>query len=502
MSIIDRPATEQGADDGAAITELHEAFERQQAAFRRDPYPSLEARRERLQALAGMVVGHREQIRQALREDFGSHPDLFSDIIEMLGIAGRAAYTIEQLERWMAPERRDADPALYGSGQAFLHPQPKGVVGNIVPWNFPFDIGLGPLCEILGAGNRVIIKPSDYTPACAEVMRDMVRATFDRDLVDVAVGGIGLAREFSTLRWDHLLYTGSPAVGREVYKAAAEQLVPVTLELGGKCPAIFTADAVDARSIEQVIGVKAIKNGQMCISVDYCLVPRERMDDFVRLAREHVAAQMPDYSATEDCTGIISDRHFERLERLREEAAAAGCEVVQLDEGGAPDPATRRMPISLVVDPPAELGVMREEVFGPLLPVKAYDSLDEALDHVNGGERPLGLYAFTYDDEAGRRLRDETVSGGFCRNTAAIQGALPSLGFGGVGTSGMGRHHGIEGFREFSNLRGVFVRGEDEDMIGALTPPYGELAAALVAAALGEGDSKGVGEPEGPVGLP
>ena len=500
MSIIER-TVEPTVDDAAAISELHGMFAAQKAAFRREPYPTLDVRRERLQALAGMVVAHREQIREALRSDFGSHPDLFSDIIEMLGIAGRAAYTIEQLERWMRPEPRDADPALYGSGRAFMHPQPKGVVGNIAPWNFPFEIGLGPLCEILGAGNRVIIKPSDFTPACAEVMREMVRATFDRDLVDVAVGGLELAKEFSTLRWDHLLYTGSPNVGKQIARAASENLVPITLELGGKCPAIIGPDAVDPRTVEQIIGIKTIKNGQMCISVDYCLVPRERLHDFVRFAREHVAATMPDYSSTEDCTGIISERHFDRLEALREDAGATGAEVIQLDEQGDADRTTRRMPLFMVVDPAEDAGVLREEIFGPLLPVKPYDSLDQALNFVNDGERPLGLYAFTYDDDTAERIQRDTVSGGYCRNTAAVHGALPSLGFGGIGNSGMGRHHGIEGFREFSNLRGVFVRGED-DNLDVLVAPYGEKAAAVVAAALGHGPSAGAGEPEGPVRLP
>jgi coniferyl-aldehyde dehydrogenase len=329
----------------------------------------------------------------------------------------------------------------------------------------------------------------------------MVRSTFDRDLVDVAVGGLELAKEFSTLPWDHLLYTGSPNVGRQIARAAAENLVPITLELGGKCPAILAPDAVDARSVEQIIGIKSIKNGQMCISVDYCLVPREQMEDFVRIAREHVAATMPDYSSTEDCTGIISERHFERLEALREDASANGAEVVQLDEQGSADPDTRRMPLFMVVDPPEDADVLNEEVFGPLLPVKPYDSLDEALEFVNDGERPLGLYAFTYDDGTAERIERETVSGGYCRNTAAVQGALPALGFGGIGNSGMGRHHGIEGFREFSNLRGVFVRGEG-DNLDVLVAPYGEKAAAVVAAALGEGAAAGAGDPEGPVGLP
>ncbi len=228
-----RPAT---LDDTAAIAELEETVARQRAAFLADPFPSLEERQQLLGALAGMLMSHRTQIEEALSSDFGVHPRLAADLIEVLGPAGRAVYAAEQLPSWMAPESRTADPAFYGSGRAYVQPQPKGVIGNIVPWNFPFDLSVGPLIEMLAAGNRVVIKPSDYTPACGELLREMAHATFDRDRVDVAVGGLELARAFTHVRWDHLLYTGSPAVGREVAKAAAEQLVPVTLELGGKCP--------------------------------------------------------------------------------------------------------------------------------------------------------------------------------------------------------------------------------------------------------------------------
>ena len=197
------------------------------------------------------------------------------------------------------------------------------MIGNIVPWNFPFDLSVGPLIEMLAAGNRVVIKPSEYTPACGELLREMVHATFDRDRVDVVVGGLELARAFTRVRWDHLLYTGSPAIGREIAKAAAEQLVPVTLELGGKCPAILTEDSVDAESVKQVLGTKAIKNGQMCISVDYCLVPRGQVEEFARLAAEYVRESMPGYCESDSCTGIISGRHLERIERLLEDARAA-----------------------------------------------------------------------------------------------------------------------------------------------------------------------------------
>src|SRR4051794_3291618 len=310
----------------------------------------------------------------------------------------------------------------------------------------------------------------------------MVRATFDSERVDVVVGGLELAKAFTAVRWDHLLYTGSPSIGREIAKAAAEQLVPVTLELGGKCPALLADDSIDAESIKQVLGTKALKNGQMCITVDYCLVPRDRLEDFARLAADHVRDAMPGYCQSDSCTGIISARHVDRLEALVAEARDRGCDVRVLEEAGAPDPATRQMPLTLVIDPPDDLGLMREEIFGPVLPVRGYDDLDEAVAFVNAGERPLGLYVFAKDAAVADDVLCRTTSGGACVNAAAVHGALPSLPFGGSGQSGSGRHHGIEGFREFSNLRAVFVRGEG-DIIEAFAPPYGPTAQAVVDAA-------------------
>jgi coniferyl-aldehyde dehydrogenase len=469
-------------DDAAAIAELQEIVDRQRAAFLADPFPSLEERQGLLGALAGMLISHRTQIQEALSSDFGVHPPVAADLIEVLGPAGRAVYAAEQLAGWMAAEPRAADPLLYGSGRAFVQPQPKGVIGNIVPWNFPLDLSVGPLIEMLAAGNRVVIKPSEYTPACAELLREMVHATFERDRVDVVVGGLELARAFTRVRWDHLLYTGSPAVGREIAKAAAEQLVPVTLELGGKCPAIVTEDSIDADSVKQVLATKAIKNGQMCISVDYCLVPRARLEDFAALASAYARESMPGYCTSSGCTGIISSRHLERIQGMLEDARARGCDVRPLEEAAGADPTARQLPISLVIDPPDDLALMQEEIFGPILPIKAYDTLDEAIDHVNEGERPLALYVFAQDEAVANDVLRRTTSGGACVNSAAVHGALPSLPFGGIGQSGSGRHHGIEGFREFSNQRGVFVRGEG-DLIEAFAPPYGATAQAVADAA-------------------
>lgn len=471
MSILaDARPMANDTDDAAAIALLHERFAAQKRAFLADPYPSLETRRANLAKILEMMPAYADRIVAAMSTDFGSHPAAASLMVEVGGGIGRAQHALDHLKRYMAPDAREVDPAAFGSATAAIRYQPKGVIGNIVPWNFPFDLSIGPLADMLAAGNRVIIKPSEYTPACGALMAEMIAATFPADLVTVVEGGLSLARAFCDLRWDHLLYTGSPAVGREVAVAAARNLVPVTLELGGKCPAILTPGATRAESVADVIGTKLIKNGQMCISVDYALVPRGDVDRFVALATEQVRRAVPAYSRSDDCTGIISLRHLDRIAAMIDEARAAGARIVEPEAGGAIDRETRRMPLTLVIDPPADTAVMREEIFGPILPVVPYDSVEDAIAFVNAGERPLGLYVFG-DEDTAAQVVERTSSGGAAINCCAMQGALTTMGFGGVGNSGTGRHHGIEGFREFSNPRGVFVRGTG-DAIAAFYPPY------------------------------
>jgi coniferyl-aldehyde dehydrogenase len=488
MAILDTAAATSPADTGgdeAAIAQLHAAAARQRRAFASDRNPSLAERKGRIQALMGMLLKHRQRIGEALTADFGAHPVPMSELIEVLGVLGRANYVLEHLEDWLRPSPRDTDAAMLGTARAYIQYQAKGVVGNIVPWNFPFDLSVGPLIEMLAAGNRVVMKPSEYTPACGELLREMVQEAFDPGLVYVVVGGAELARAFPSVAWDHLLYTGSPNVGRLVMAAAAQNLTPVTLELGGKCPAIMTAGAVTARNVESVIGTKIIKNGQMCITVDHCFVPRAELERFIELATSFMATAAPEYSRGAECTGIVSPRHLARLEGLLDEARLRGSRIVTLEADGRIDRATRCMPMSLVIDPAADLRLMNEEIFGPLLPVVPYDDLAQVIEAVNAGERPLGLYVFGEDAALIDAVLNDTISGGAAVNTCALQGALPSLGFGGVGASGMGRHHGIEGFREFSNPRGVVVRGTG-DMIDIFYAPYAK-AAAVVKAVLPKG---------------
>lgn len=469
-------------DDAAAIAVLHEAFQRQKAAFLKDPDPALETRRAHLTALIGMMIGYRELIVEAMHADFGHHPVGATNLIEVLGMVGRAQHALDHLEEWMKPETRQGEPGLFGDAVVEIRRQPKGVIGNISPWNFPFDLSVGPLVDILAAGNRAILKPSDYTPACANLLAEMIAATFDPDLVTVAVGGVDLAKAFSSLRWDHLLYTGSPNVGREIMIAAAQNLVPVTLELGGKCPAILTEGSLNETAVEAILATKLVKNGQMCISVDYVLAPRADVARFVNMAKAWFDRTLPDYSRSPDCTGIISERHMDRIEAMIQEARDLGYEVIEVEDGGVADRKTRRMPLVLVINPGAELRLMQEEIFGPILPVLAYDDLDTALAGVNAGERPLGVYVFGEPDVAEDVLR-RTSSGGAVINACAIQGAIPDLPFGGIGTSGTGRHHGLEGFREFSNPRGVVIRGTQDEIL-AFCPPYAK-AEAIVQQVLG-----------------
>jgi coniferyl-aldehyde dehydrogenase len=479
MSIVERDATIV-SEDLTEVARLHNLLAAQKKAFLEDPFPTLAVRTGRINALVAAVLAHRVDIKDAMMADFGWHPGSIVELIEILGVRDRAQHALSHLEKWMRAERREIDPSVWGSASAQVRWYPKGVVGNMVPWNFPFDIAFGPLVDMLAAGNRVVIKPSDYSVAGGEVIRAIVESTYDPDLVAVVTGGIELARTFPTLPWDHLMYTGSANVGRSVMRAAAENLVPVTLELGGKSPVIIAPEAVSRATVSNLIGMKLLKSGQVCVSPDCVFVPRAELENFVSLVQDHLQTNMPDFTASPDATGVISDRHLDRLLAMVSQAVAAGYRVVQPEVDAGVDRATRRMPFTMIIEPGTELDVIRDEIFGPLLAVLTYEHLDEAIAWVNDGERPLALYIYTEDELTSERIIRETSSGGVCVNLAVVQGALAPLPFGGVGNSGMGRHHGIEGFREFSYARGVLSRGAS-DIIDIFNPPYRPLDGMVAA---------------------
>lgn len=473
------------SDDAAVIKQLENALALQKKAFLKNQNPSAEERKANVGKIATMLLSNRDAIREALSKDFGSHPTATTDMVEILGVAGRAAYVISKIDEWTKADSREVDAHLFGAtAKAEIRYQPKGVIGNIVPWNFPYDLSLGPLCEMLAAGNRVIIKPSEFTPHAGALLAKMIKENYPEDLVTVVNGGLDLSKRFSQLKFNHILYTGSPAVGKLVMTEAAKNLVPVTLELGGKCPAIMTPGSVNAQNVESILGTKMIKNGQMCISIDYVLVPEKDVDTFTSAAEKLFDETLPDYGQSIDNTGIISEKHVQRLTSMVTEAEKAGVKSVKLGGDAATNNSKRQLPISLLVNPGRDLSVMKEEVFGPVLAVVPYKKLEDAIDQVNDGERPLALYVYSDDIAAADDIIANTNSGGAAINCAALQGALPSLGFGGSGNSGMGRHHGIEGFREFSNPRGVYTRAEKgEDMVKAFMPPFAALGDAVADAA-------------------
>ncbi|MBL0087522.1 MAG: aldehyde dehydrogenase family protein [Ideonella sp.] len=472
-NLSDLPALDQ-----AAIAQLERVFHLQKAAVLRDPYPSAEQRIELMQRVPGMMRKYRQKILQALDADFCGHSHDQGDLLEILGMFDRAKFNIDHVKKWMQPVVKASNPITQGDSKAYIKYQPKGVVGNMVSWNFPFDIAVGPMLDQLGAGNRVIIKPSDLSPACGQLLHEMCKDTFDEDQVAVVNGGLETARFFPTLAWDHLMYTGSGAVGRQVMLAAAANLVPVTLELGGKCPAVVAPDSLlDARTIGTVAGIKVVKRGQMCVTVDYCLVPESGVKAFTDALAAHMKTHFTQNNAAPHACGIISERHVARLNKLVDEARAAGAQVIQI--GADLKPGQRDMPFYLVVNPSDDLALMREEIFGPILPIKTYRDTADAIATINKGDRPLGLYVFAKDRAFIDQVTNQTHSGGVAVNVIALQAGQPSMGFGGSGGSGMGRHHGEEGFREFSNARGYFERGAG-GTLDWIIPPYGAGTRMLI----------------------
>ncbi|HEX4477819.1 MAG TPA: aldehyde dehydrogenase family protein [Polyangiaceae bacterium] len=459
-------------------TELHDLFAAQKRASRDCPYPTLAERLDALRALRETVRFVRAELAGALAADFGHHDPSIGLLWELGGVIARIGDAAAHLEEWMRASPRAVDPSL-GDSTAEVRYQPKGVVGNMVPWNFPVDISLGPLVDILAAGNRAIVKPSELAPNCAELVRRAVEHHFDPALVAVVTGDVDLAERFASLPWDHLLYTGSPAIAKRVLASAAEHLTPVTLELGGKCPVIVLSDRVNEDTFAEILSVKTVKGGQMCIAPDYMLVPEADLERAVSLLSSLGETMLAPGAGGSPVTGMIHDRHYDRLVRIVSEARMRGARVVELGKDTA-DRARRHLPMTLIVDPDDDLLVMKEEIFGPVLPIKPYRSLEQAVRYVNDRDRPLALYVFTDDAAAATRVLAETASGGASVNAIATQAAVPSLPFGGIGRSGMGCHHGREGFLTFSHARAVFRRGT-ENAWALMRPPYGDALAAVAA---------------------
>lgn len=456
-----------------SIPSLLSLFEEQYSASRAEPEVSLALRRDRVRRVRTLIDTHGADLADAVQADFGVRSPQLTEVADLFVLRALTSQLESHLPRWMKPVRvRTPLYLLPARGRIFR--QPLGVVGVISPWNYPIQLALGPAVTAMAAGNRVMLKPSELTPRTSELMAQLIGQYFAPDEFCVQQGGADLAAEFAALPFDHLFFTGSTAVGRKVAEAAARNLTPTTLELGGKSPCIVDTSADLDAALVKIAHGKLLNAGQTCIAPDYVLLPRGREAEFERAWQSAVARLFPSLNGNPDYAAIVSDRHLARLRGLVDEAAAAGARVVQAAAWKTDrEPAARQMCPVLVFDPPAETALMREEIFGPVLPVLVCDSVEQAIGHIKSRPRPLALYWFGTDTQVRDRVLAQTVSGGVSVNDTLMHIAHENLPFGGVGESGWGAYHGETGFLRFTQSKSVLLQSRLA-MGHLFYPPYGQ----------------------------
>jgi acyl-CoA reductase-like NAD-dependent aldehyde dehydrogenase len=460
-----------------------------QAGYRQEPHPSGAVREDRLERLQRAVQAHQGAICDAIHADFGGrsrHESLLADVFSTLETIRHAH---RHTATWMRP--RSVTPGwMFRPARAWVLPQPLGVVGVIAPWNYPVNLALGPLACALAAGNRAIVKPSELTPRTAVLLARLVREAFAADEVAVVTGGPEVARAVTQLPLDHLVFTGSTQVGRMVATACAPNLVPVTLELGGKSPALVHPDAPLPYAVQRIAAGKLFNAGQTCIAPDYVLLPKGKDQEFVRLFAEETQRRLPDLARNPDYCAVANDRALTRLHGLVSDAVQKGATADSVLPGDAKVPDSRKMAPVLLRNVTDDMQVMRDEIFGPVLPIVAYERWQEALNYVNSRPRPLALYVFAPDAVAQEALQ-QTHSGGACINDTLLHFAQENLPFGGVGASGMGAYHGQAGFDRLSHLKGVYAGTRMSPLHDLLSPPYGPTLDRALQFLLGKGRRPG-----------
>ena len=437
---------------------LQPGFDQMREAQLADPMPGLETRRDRLQRLLKGLEEREEAFTQAISTDFGQRSAFETANYDITVTLADIKYQIRNLVRWMRIRKRSV-PLHLMPGRARIVPQPLGVVGVISPWNFPVFLSLSPVAGAIAAGNRVMLKPSEWTPKTSALLAELASEAFEPDEFTVFEGGIETGRAFSELPFDHLLFTGSTRVAKEVSNSAAKNLTPLTLELGGKSPALVCPGANLKRAAERIVFGKLANAGQICIAPDYVFVERAKFHDFIELLQIYSKKAYPRLNNNPDYTSIISADHFSRLNRMIEEAREDGAEIIRINpDGETLESSARKIPPTLILRPNPTLSVMQEEIFGPILPVLSYEKIEEAIEFVQHRARPLALYLFTEKARERERILRETVSGGVAVNEVLFHCVCETLPFGGVGASGMGSYHGQAGFDTFSHLKPVFIQ--------------------------------------------
>jgi coniferyl-aldehyde dehydrogenase len=454
--------------------EAQRVFALQRAAYLRHPYPSLAERRTSLEKLERILVDNGDAIADAINRDFGHRAAEETKLLELFGCIDGLRHTRKKLRKWMKPQRRHIS-MLFATGSNRVIPQPKGVVGIVSPWNYPLFLTISPLTSVLAAGNRAMIKMAAHSQNLCRLLAELVRAQFPEGELAILPGV--RAQDFSTLPFDHLIFTGSADAGRTVMRSAAENLTPVTLELGGKSPTIICDDYDVDTAAANILYGKFINAGQTCLAPDYLFVPEHKREQFVAAAQRIVGQRYPDINER-SFTSIIDDKSYRRLRATLEDAERKGARLVPLVPGAGFNDLLRKIPPHLVLDPTDDMLIMQEEIFGPLFPVKTYRNLDEVVAYIAQRDRPLGLYFFTNDKAVEERLLYQTISGGVTVNNCVLHVAQHDLPFGGTGASGMGQYHGYEGFLEFSKLRPVFTNPRFS-LLHWFYPPYTKRQARL-----------------------
>lgn len=463
--------------DGA-VPDLAAVLEAQRAAFVAEGPPSLAVRLDRIDRMIAALLDNTDVFLESLRLDFGHRPAPASLATDILGPLPEILDTRRNLKRWMRRRRTQAGPLRLAGVRSWIEPHPLGVVGVIAPWNFPVTLAILPAVAALAAGNRVMIKMSELAPRTAEAFRAAIAERFPPDEVLVVTGGPEVGADFAAQRFDHLFFTGSSSIGRLVAQAAADNLVPVTLELGGKNPTVLGKDADLALAARRTVAARMTNSGQLCLSTDYVFVPAEHTRRFVDAATDALRHAFPTVADNDDYCSIISDGHYQRVTGLIEDARAKGADVIEVapPEETLPSPATRRIPPTLLLNVTDDMAIMREEVFGPALAVLPYHDVDEVIDYL--GARPLPLAAYWYGGNSAdfRRFKARTRSGGLTRNDFAVHAAINGAPFGGVGTSGSGCYHGKYGFDTFSHLRTIAVAPKRFSPMSMVSPPFSPRA--------------------------
>lgn len=458
------------------IDEMHQTLKAHNQAFLDEMIPTIKVRRERLQRLKQVLLANKDAMVAAISEDFGHRSSTETELLELFPSLESIKHARKHLERWSRPKRQSTS-IWFWPASTLLMKQPLGVVGIIVPWNYPLFLAVSPLVSALAAGNRVMIKMSEFTPRFSTLFSSIMEQAFPDGEVSVITGSAEVAQAFSELPFDHLFFTGSTQVGRKVMAAASKNLTPVTLELGGKSPTIVADDYAIDKACQSIIWGKLCNAGQTCIAPDYVYVPVNKLDEFIERAKYWINQYYPDWQG-EDFSAIITGDHQARLQELLEDAKAKGAQVVSgIDD--APTLANQRLQPTLVAGVNDDMVIMQEEIFGPLLPIKTYHQLDEVIAEVNAGDRPLALYVFSNNKNTVNHVLTSTISGGVSVNDTLAHVAQEHLPFGGVGASGMGHCHGEYGFTTFTKLKPVFKQSRI-NFSHLIKPPYGKATKLLL----------------------